>query len=117
MTLPEVVKVPLETREGGTVFITGTRFPLELLITEYQTGKTAEQIVSSYAGLHPADIHAVLAYYFLNQAEVNVYVAQQRQRSSELHQQITKDFPTTGLRERLNQRLHGSGASSPDGNR
>ena len=93
---------PLSLAEGGNVLRVGnTRVPLDSVILSYDQGATPEEIVSAFPSLDLADVYAVIAYYLHNQQEVTQYLAERRQRASEVREQVEGRSPTGPLRERL----------------
>src|SRR5437764_700404 len=51
---------PLTEDETGSIRIAGTRVPLELVVSAFNRGLTAEQIVGRFETLQLADVFAVL---------------------------------------------------------
>lgn len=93
--------------EDGTIRITGTHIPLEVVIHHHQRGDTPESIHEGFPTLDLADIYAVISYYLNHRAEVEEYMRRQEAAAEELRRLIEaspfhKD--TTGLRERLQAR-------------
>jgi uncharacterized protein (DUF433 family) len=55
--------VPLATDAGSVVRVGGTRVTLDTVVTAFEEGATAEEIVHQYPSLKLADIYAVIGYY------------------------------------------------------
>jgi uncharacterized protein (DUF433 family) len=61
---------------GGRPCIAGTGVSVRRIAILRSMGETPEEIVESYAGhLSLAQVHAALAYYYANQAEVDADIA------------------------------------------
>jgi uncharacterized protein (DUF433 family) len=70
MTLPDYL-----TRDSdGEIRLTGHRIGLYTVVRCYREGRSPEQIAEEFPSLPLALVYAVLAFYFENKAEVDVYV-------------------------------------------
>jgi uncharacterized protein (DUF433 family) len=99
--------VPLTMIEGGTIRITGTRIPLEIVVYHYQQGESPEDIQDMFPTLQLADIYTVISYYLNHRAEVEEYIRQQEIRAVEMRRMIEASpysVDRTGLREKLKAR-------------
>jgi uncharacterized protein (DUF433 family) len=56
---------------GGRIRIDGTRVTVHQIVTCYQRGLTAEEIVEQYPHINLAQIYAALAYYHANRGEID----------------------------------------------
>jgi uncharacterized protein (DUF433 family) len=56
---------------GGEPIVRGTRTTVRAIAGYYQMGKTVDEILSTLRHLTQAQVHAALAYYFDNKAEVD----------------------------------------------
>jgi uncharacterized protein (DUF433 family) len=57
---------------GGKPCVAGTRIRVwDIYVLHERLGKTPDEILDDYPDLSLADIHAALAYYFGNQAEID----------------------------------------------
>ncbi len=101
----EPLTLPLQEDEHGVLRVTGSRVPIDLLIYAYRNGATAEEVALDYPTLKLADIHAVLSFYLLNQADVDEYLETQEALSEEAYQKVMSVFPQAELRKRLRARL------------
>jgi uncharacterized protein (DUF433 family) len=88
--------VPLQTVEGGTIRVSGTRINLESVLWKYIDGFTPEQIRECYPDLDLADIYAVISYYLSHREEVDRYLANQEAKADEVRQRIQNE---AGYRE------------------
>ena len=67
-----------EFRDQGEIRIRGTRVGIEIVLTEYLSGRTAEEIALNYPALSPEQIHASITYYLHNRPAVDRYLAHWR---------------------------------------
>ena len=56
---------------GGRIRIDGTRVTVHQVVTCYQRGLTAEEIVEQYPHTNLAQVYAALAYYHANRDEID----------------------------------------------
>ena len=97
----EAQKVPLINSAEGTIFIAGTRVPLDTFVGLFQQGNSVEQFVEDFPTVSLSDAYAVAAYYLSHQKEVDAYLSQQRKKSSEVQENNEVRFPGEGVRDRL----------------
>ena len=105
MTVVAAEPVPIELDTEGVYRVGGTRVTLETVVTAYDQGWSAEEIVHSFPTLNLSDLYAVLTYCLRHRAEVDAYLERQEARANETQREIEERFPNTGLRERLLARL------------
>jgi uncharacterized protein (DUF433 family) len=74
----EPVVVPLRRDGHGVLRVGGTRVTLESVLGAYLQGESAEGIVERFPTLHPADVHATLAWYLRHRDEAGAYLEQAR---------------------------------------
>jgi len=75
MNLPAVTeKIPIETDKDGVIRVGNTRVPLETLVSAFNSGSTAEEIVYQFPVLELADVYAVITYYLRNRGIVEKYL-------------------------------------------
>jgi uncharacterized protein (DUF433 family) len=60
---------------GNRPRIAGHRITVELIAVEHKAGITPEEIVKERPQLTLAQVHAALAYYYANQAEIDASIA------------------------------------------
>ena len=75
MTLPDFLVV----WPDDEIMVKGHRISLYHVISEYQKGKTLDELRDWYPTLEPELIQNVLDFYHTNQAEVDEYVEKERQ--------------------------------------
>jgi uncharacterized protein (DUF433 family) len=59
---------------GGRPCIAGTGVTVRRIAVLHNAGEAAEEIASDYQGVSLAQVHAALAYYYSNQAEIDADV-------------------------------------------
>ncbi len=94
-------KPPLQKDEDGVFRVGGTRVRLDTVVTAFQNGCTAEEILLKYPSLHLPDIYSVLAYYLQHREDVEAYLAERRRLQEQTEREIEQRFPSAGVRERL----------------
>ena len=63
---------------GGKPCVRGHRVPVHRIAGWWRLGLSVEEIAEKHPSLAPAEIHAALAYYHLNRAEIEGYLAEER---------------------------------------
>ncbi|MBI2929642.1 MAG: DUF433 domain-containing protein [Verrucomicrobia bacterium] len=63
---------------GGKPCIRGHRVPVHRIAGWWRLGLAIEDIAEKHPSLSPAEIHAALAYYHLNRAEIEGSLAEER---------------------------------------
>ena len=98
-------KVPLRIDAGGAVRVGQTRVTLFVMLSRYNQGATAEQLVRSFPTLKLVDVYGVLNYYLRYQAEIDGWMRGCEQEADELQKQIESQAGYTewkmGLRTRM----------------
>lgn len=102
--LEPIQRAPLTSGEDGTIRITGSRVPLDSIVSQFKSGATAEQIQEDFPSLHLRDIYGAIAYYLQNTRAVEEYLRDQQQAAAQTRREIESHRDTTGLRERLRRR-------------
>jgi uncharacterized protein (DUF433 family) len=105
--------VPITINQQGVALVTGTRVPIDTVITAFRQGDTPEEIAQHFPTVTVADAYAVIAYYLQHQAEIEAYLAERQQRRDALRTTTEREhLDPHGLRARLLAR-HASAAPSP----
>ena len=63
---------------GGRPRIRGHRIAVHRITAWWQLGLSIEEIAEIHPSLKPAEIHAALAFYHLNRAEIDGYLIEER---------------------------------------
>ncbi len=93
--------IPLAEDSDGVVRVSGTRVTLDTVVTAFNEGATAEEIVYQYPSLPLADVYAVISYYLRQRANVEAYMHKRQQLGAEMRKQNEARFSPQGIRERL----------------
>ena len=93
--------VPLALDNDGVIRVAGTRVTLDTVIAAFNESATAEEIVADYPSLDLADVYAVISYYLINSADVDVHLNKRQQQAREIRQQNEARFNPHGIRDRL----------------
>jgi uncharacterized protein (DUF433 family) len=93
--------VPLRITDDGVVRVGGTRVTLDTVVSAFEEGATAEEIVQQYPSLSLADAYAAIGYYLGHRSEVEAYLAQRQGHSSEVRRDNATRFDASGVRARL----------------
>ncbi len=62
---------------NGRPIITGTRTSVSRVVVLYKQGASAEEIARRISHLSLAQVYAALAYYHVNQDEIEAYLAEE----------------------------------------
>lgn len=93
--------VPLTTDADGVVRVAGTRVTLDVVVTAFLEGATAEEIAQQYPVLPLAEVYAVIGYYLHDQASVDDYLRDLQHRRAGVRAENERRHPPEGLRSRL----------------
>ncbi|MGI8550121.1 MAG: DUF433 domain-containing protein [Dehalococcoidia bacterium] len=93
--------VPLTIDSHGVVKVTGSRVTLDTIVSVFNDGAGAEEIVLRYTTLYLADVYSILGYYLHHRAEVDVYLEEQHLEAAAVRRENEARFPPDGVRERL----------------
>jgi hypothetical protein len=83
------------------VRVGGTRVTLDTVVSAFQEGLTAEEIVQQYPSLALADVYAVISYFLRRRSEVEIYLTNQRRQAGEIRRRDEAGLDPQGIRERL----------------
>jgi uncharacterized protein (DUF433 family) len=84
MTLTiDIEPLPLLVDDDGVVRVGGTRVTLDTIVTAFNEGANAEEIVQQYPSLSLADVYAVIGYYLRRRSEIDDYLEQRTIRAEE----------------------------------
>lgn len=93
--------VPITLNPQGVALVTGTRVPIDTLITAFRQGGTPEEIAQNFPTVTVVNAYAVIAYYLQHQADIDTYLAERRQRRDALRTTMEQRLDPHGLRARL----------------
>ena len=105
--------VPLRAEPDGTVRIGKSRVTLDVFITAFKLGSSAEQIAEDFDTVKLADTYSVLGYYLTHRSEVEEYLRARAAEAEKLWAKIEKEWGSSEeLWERLNARREAAEAAS-----
>jgi uncharacterized protein (DUF433 family) len=76
---------------GGRLCIAGTGISVRRIAVLHNQGMTVEQIVKNWGYISVAQVHAALAYYYANKAEMDTALEEEQReydRLAALHQRL-----------------------------
>jgi uncharacterized protein (DUF433 family) len=85
----------------GVYRVGGTRVRLDTVVTAFQRGCTAEEIMLRYPSLDLGDIYSTIGYYLEHREAVDAYLESRRRQAEQTAQELEARFPSAGVRERL----------------
>lgn len=95
--------LPLRTDEDGAIRVGSSRVLLEVVISAFNDGATAEAIVQRFPTVSLADAYAVIAYYLRHRQEIDEYVAKRDAHGDAVEQEIlASQGDLSEIRKRLN---------------
>ncbi|HEX7379744.1 MAG TPA: DUF433 domain-containing protein [Pirellulales bacterium] len=114
----EPIEVPLRLDAYGAIRLGETRVLLDVVLHEFDSGATPEEIVECYEGLDLADVYSTLSYCLRNRAAVNDYLRRREAEAESLRHSIEAGQASRPeLRARLlarrRARSNGDGATHP----
>ncbi len=92
--MSDTLTIPLR-REGEILLVGETKLPLELVLNAYLRGLSAEQIATRFV-IAIETVHALIAYYHQNKAELNIYMKEQKKQSEVYSKQIEENSARMG---------------------
>lgn len=94
-------RAPLSEDEHGVIRVGGTRVSLESVVTAFDHGASAEEIVERYPTLALQAVYATISYVLANRAAVDAYLGRRRDEVEALRREAEERFPAKGLRAQL----------------
>ena len=93
--------IPIETNKDGVIRVGNTRVTLETLVSAFNDGSTAEEIVYQFPVLNLADVYAVIAYYLRNRDTVEKYLNNRMQLAGQIKRRNQENKNMNDIRKRL----------------
>jgi uncharacterized protein (DUF433 family) len=94
--------------EGGAVRVGDSRISLDLVVEQYDSGMTPEDMVRAYDTLALADVYSVIGYYLRHRDEVTAFLKRRQGEAAELRARIEAARPRVSPDEVLErQRARG----------
>ena len=107
-TIPKPVRMV-----EGTLRVGDSRVSLDTVVYHFNNGLDAAEIQRDYDSMSLAQVHAAIAYYLHNKAQVDAYLAEQEIRQEQIRKRIERDFPLKLTREMLLARKNGEDPNWP----
>jgi uncharacterized protein (DUF433 family) len=106
MKLNEVRPDLLSLTPEGSIRVEGTRVTIESIVQSFLDGATPEEICQDFPSLALPQVYDVLAFYLTHQLEVETYLREQAQVTTEIRKSLetTHAAFVTNLRQRLTTR-------------
>jgi hypothetical protein len=81
--------------------VRGTRVLLDMIVTAFRAGATAEDITQKFPTVALADVYQIIAYYLTHSAEVDSYLLKRQAEAAVLQSEVEKRLDPVGVRDRL----------------
>ncbi|HQU44231.1 MAG TPA: DUF433 domain-containing protein [Pirellulales bacterium] len=95
---------PLRIAEGGAVRVGKSRITLDLVVEEYESGMTPDDMVRAYDTLVLADVYGAVAYYLLHRDAVREYMKRREVEAAALRATIEAEHPRISKEDLLARR-------------
>jgi uncharacterized protein (DUF433 family) len=92
---------PIREDTDGALRIGKTRVSLDSVLSHYNSGASAEEIVSAFPSVTLEEVHAAVSFYLGNQAEVDAYIADGEKQGDRIQTGIERRFPIAEIRNRI----------------
>ena len=83
---------------------------MESVVTAFDRGASAEEIVDGFPALDLAAVYGTLAYVLTNREHIDEYLSRRKDEVDALRAEAERRFPANGLRDRLLSRKRGAGS-------
>ncbi|MBT8363273.1 MAG: DUF433 domain-containing protein [Deltaproteobacteria bacterium] len=94
-------KIPIEKDKDGVIRVGNTRVTLETLVSAFNGGSTAEEMIYQFPVLNLADVYAVITYYLRNRDTVEKYLNNRMQLAKQVKQRNQGNKNMNDVRKRL----------------
>jgi uncharacterized protein (DUF433 family) len=106
---------PLRVDPGGAVRVGSSRISLDLVVEQYESGMTPEDMIRAYDTLTLAEVYAVIAYYLRHHDEVRAYLKGREEEAETLRMKIEAERPRVSREELLARRSARGKGKAPTG--
>jgi uncharacterized protein (DUF433 family) len=109
--MPSLAADPLPIRidDDGAYRVGGTRVTLDVVLDQHLTGRTPEQIVTSFPALKLADVYGVISYALNHTEELEAYLKKRGREAQALRTEMenagTTPKDTSALRAKLQTKM------------
>jgi uncharacterized protein (DUF433 family) len=100
-TLESIALVVPLTERDGVIRVGSTRVSLESVLVAFNQGSTPGDIAEQYPSISLPDVFTVIAYYLQNRSQLDSYLAEQRNRRSQVERDLEVRYDVSGFRRRL----------------
>ncbi len=115
-TLPVDVDRPsLRVDSGGVLRVGNSRISLDLIVGQYESGMTPEEMVRAYDTLSLPDVYAAIAYYLRHRDEVRAYLQRREEEADVLKVKLEGEYPPVSRKELLARRSDRENADASTG--
>lgn len=104
LLLLDAVAPPIRIVEGGAVRVGKSRITLDLVVEEYESGMTPEDMVRAYDTLNVAEVYGAIAYYLSHRDAVREYMKRREEEAAALRAEIEARQPRISREELLARR-------------
>jgi uncharacterized protein (DUF433 family) len=104
---------PVRLDDGGVIRVGRSRVSLDLIVEQYESGMSPEEMTRAYDTLGLADIHAAIAYYLRHRDHVKAYLTQRRKDAESLRAKIETERPRMTRDELVARRSAREKANAP----
>jgi len=91
----------MEKDASGTYRVGGTRVTLDVVISAFDRGASAEAIVQKFPTLKLSHVYHVLSYVLQHREEIDQYLVEQDGQAKEIDARWESIYPSADMRERL----------------
>jgi uncharacterized protein (DUF433 family) len=106
-TITETMPKPVRMDSHGVLRVGDTRVSLDSIVYEFNRGEDAATIQRNFDTLSLAEVHAAIAYYLHNKADIDKYLKEQEIEQDNIQKRIERDFPPKVTGEMLLRRKNG----------
>jgi uncharacterized protein (DUF433 family) len=106
---------PLRVDERGAVRVGKGRVTLDLVVEQYESGMSPEDLVRAYDTLDLAEVHAAIAYYLRHRDQVQAYLKRREEEAGALRAKIEAAVPRMSRRDLLARPSAREKADAPAG--
>lgn len=106
---------PLRMDEAGAVRVGSSRITVDLIVEQYESGMSPEDMVRTYDALVLADVYAAIAYYLRHREEVQAYLKRRQEEAESLRAKIEGGHSRVTRGELAARRSARENADAPTG--
>ena len=115
-TTIESESIPLRVDPYGAIRVGDSRVTLDLIVSAFYNGESAEGIAEMYDTLDLGDIYLSIGYFLHHKEQVLEYLRERERDAQEIRAKIeARQGSQQGLRERLLARLEAKNAKAAGG--